>query len=156
MRRGSHKGQTLKAKELIEIIHSDISGLYDLSINNKKYFLTMLDEFSRKVRIFTLQSKAEAPDIIIEFFNYLNNQFKDYIIKILKYDREYKNKKINKCCKKNGIEKVNSPLYFPEINEKAEKINNTLRNSSKALMYWAKLSENFWNFAIKHVCFSII
>ena len=85
-----------------------------------------MDEFSRKVWIFTLKSKAEAPDKIIEFFTYLNNQFKDYTIKIFKSDggKEYKNKKINKYCKENGIEKVYSSLYFPEINGKAEKINN--------------------------------
>jgi len=124
MRRGSHKGKTSKAKELLEIIHSDISGSYNLSINNKKYFLTMKDKFSRKIWIFTLKSKAEAPDKIIEFFTYLNNQFKDYTIKIFKSDggKEYKNKKINKYCKENSIEKMYSPPYCPEISGKAEKL----------------------------------
>jgi len=38
---------------------------------------------------------------------------------------------------------VYSPSYFLEINGEAEKGNNTLRNSAKTLMYWAKLPKNF-------------
>jgi len=43
----------------------------------------------------------------------MNNQFKDYTIKIFKSDggKEYKNKKINKYFKENDIEKVYSPPY---------------------------------------------
>jgi len=45
-----------------------------------------MDEFSRKVWIYTLKSKAEAPELIVEFFKYLNNQFEEYNIKIFKSD----------------------------------------------------------------------
>ena len=81
MKRITHNGEPPKAKEKLEIIHSDISGPVNPSIDNKKYFITFMDEFSRKVWIFTLKSKSEAPDIIIDFFKYLNNQFKELSIK---------------------------------------------------------------------------
>jgi len=53
-----------------------------------------MDEFSRKVYFFTLKSKSEAPDIIIDFFKYLNNQFIELLIKKFRTDgdKEYKNK----------------------------------------------------------------
>ena len=107
MSRKSHGGKTPKATKILEIIHSDISGPYNSSINNKKYFITFMDEFSRKVWIYTLKSKAEAPELIVEFFKYLNNQFEEYNIKIFKSDggKEFKNKTVNKYCKENGIEK---------------------------------------------------
>jgi len=35
-------------------------------IDNKKYFITFMDEFSRKIWIFTLKSKSEAQNIIID------------------------------------------------------------------------------------------
>jgi len=107
MSRKSHGGKTSKATKIFEIIHSDISGPYNSSINNKKYFVTFMDEFSRKVWIYTLKSNAEAPELIVEFFKYLNNQFEEYNIKIFKSDggKEFKNKTVNKYCKENGIEK---------------------------------------------------
>ena len=81
-----------------------------------------MDEFSKIVWIFTLKSKSEAPDIIIDFFKYLNNQFKKLSIKKFRTNggKEYKNKKINKLCKDYGIEKLYSVPYNLEINGKAE------------------------------------
>jgi len=51
-----------RKKNSLEIIHSDISGPYNLSINIEKYFHTMMDEFTRKVWILALKLKAEAPE----------------------------------------------------------------------------------------------
>jgi len=155
MKRIAHNGEPPKAKEKLEVIHSDISGPVNPSIDNKKYFITFMDEFSRKVWIFTLKSKSEAPDIIIDFFKYLNNQFKELSIKKFRTDggKEYKNKKINKLCKEYGIEKLYSAPYNPEINGKAERINQTLVNAAISLLHWAGMSENFWEYAIKQACY---
>jgi len=56
-----------------------------------------------KVPICTLKSKAEALEIIVEFLNYLNNQFEEYNIKIFKSNggKKFKNKNVNIYCKKN-------------------------------------------------------
>ena len=155
MKRIAHNGEPPKAKEKLEVIHSDISGPVNPSIDNKKYFITFMDEFSRKVWIFTLKSKSEAPDIIIDFFKYLNNQFKELSIKKFRTDggKEYKNKKINKLCKEYSIEKLYSAPYNPEINGKAERINQTLVNAAITLLHWAGMSENFWEYAIKQACY---
>jgi len=97
-------------------------------VNSKIYLKTLIIEWKekiwkngwilkkkkkkkKKVKIFVLKSKAEIPDIIIEFFTYLNNWFKEYtinIFNIFKYDerKKYKNKKkINKDCNEYDIEK---------------------------------------------------
>ena len=68
-----------------------------------------MDEFPRKVWIFILKFKYEEPDIIIEFFKYLNNQFKELSIKkILELmgAKNIKIRKINKLCIEYGIEKT--------------------------------------------------
>jgi len=155
MKRNSHNGKVPESKQLLETIYSDISGPYNSSINGKKYFMTILDEYSRKLWIFTLKSKVQAPDIIIESFTYLNYLFKDYKIKNFKTDggKEYNNKIVNKYCSKHGIFKSESPPYVHELNGKAERINQTIQNSAKTLLLWAGLSENFWNFAIEYSCF---
>jgi len=125
-------GTILNQTRYFEVIHSDISGPYNSSINDKKYFITFLDEYSWKVWLFTLKSKAEAPDNIIDFLKYLNNQFENYKVKIFKIDggKEYKHKKIRRYCKDNGIEKSFSSPYCQENNGKAERIKSNNKKHS--------------------------
>ena len=68
MKRISHYKETPKAKEILEVIHSDIIGPISKSITGKRFILTLIDEYSWKSWIFLLASKSKATDIIINFF----------------------------------------------------------------------------------------
>ena len=68
MKRISHNKETPKAKEILEVIHSDIIGPISKSITGKRFILTLIDEYSWKSWIFLLASKSKATDIIINFF----------------------------------------------------------------------------------------
>jgi len=151
MKRISHNKETPKAKEILEVIHSDIIGPISKSITGKRFILTIIDEYSRKSWIFLLASKSEATDIIINFFNYLINQFVNKI-KSLKSDnpKEYSNKKLLDYCKQKGIKKIFSPVYNPENNGLAERFNQTIISCAKTLLFWSQLSENFWDFAVNY------
>jgi len=57
------------------------------------------DQYLNNLKGFiSVKSKAEVPEIIVEFIKYLNNQFEEYNIKIFKLDggKEFKNKTVNK------------------------------------------------------------
>ena len=60
--------------------------------------MTMIDVHSRKMWIFTLQSRSEAPELIVNFLKYLDKQFDDHKVKNFRTDggNEYKSKKVNK------------------------------------------------------------
>ena len=98
MKRIPHKSELPEAKEVLDTIQSDISGPFNPSINNKRYFMTMIDVHSRKMWIFTLQSRSEAPELIVNFLKYLDKQFDDHKVKNFRTDggNEYKSKKVNK------------------------------------------------------------
>eukprot|EP00833_Pecoramyces_ruminatium_P007370 jgi/Orpsp1_1/1181402/evm.model.c7180000077088.1 len=153
MKRKSHNKETPKAKDIIEVIHSDIIGPINDSYNGIRYIITFIDEKSHKSWIFLMKRKSEAINIIINFLKFLNNQFNDKKVKIFKSDnaREYRNKKIVEFCENNGIYKVYSPPYNPENNGMAERFNQTLISCAKTLLAWSKLSENFWDYAILYV-----
>jgi len=155
MKRYPHNGTTPKASKLLETIHSDIIGpIKPVFIDGMKYILTFIDEFSRKSWIFPLKEKAEAINNILFFLKYINNQYENKI-KFFKSDngREYNNSKIKKYCRKNGIKKIYSPPYNPEDNGITERFNQTLINSTKTLLFWAKLSLDFWSFSIIYANF---
>ena len=68
LRKSPFNGETPKATKLLETIHSDIVGPLESSYSNKNYFITFIDEFSRKSWIFLLKDKSEAVKYILYFF----------------------------------------------------------------------------------------
>lgn len=45
------------------------------TINGQKFFLTIVDEFSRNTWLFLMTNKLETSRIIIQFLNFIKNQF---------------------------------------------------------------------------------
>jgi len=152
MKRKPHNKEMPKASNILEVIHSDIIGPINDSINGMRFIITFIDEKTHKSWIFLMKRKSEAIDIIIKFLKYLNNLFNDKKVKIFKSDnaREYKNKRIISFCEDNGIAKIYSPPYNPENNGIAERFNQTLISCTKTLLSWSKHSENFWDYAITY------
>jgi len=150
LRNKPHNKTPPKANRILEVIHSDIMGPISPASNDGfKYVITFIDEFSRKAWIHLMKEKSEASNIIVEFLKYIDNHF-DKKIKYFKSDnaKEYNNSKVKKLCKKMGIKKIFSTPYNPQNNGIAERYNQTLINSTKTLIYWAKLSLDFWSYAI--------
>jgi len=100
------------------MIHSDIIGpINPTSIDNYKFIITFIDDFSRKSWIFLMKDKSNATSIIIYFLKYLDNHFQG-MVKFFKSDngKEYNNVKVKRMCKKIGIKKISSTPYNPQIN----------------------------------------
>jgi len=135
MKRFPHNKQTPKAEEILEIIHSDIIGPINDSITGMKFIITFIDEKSHKSWIFLMNKKKSAIDIILKFLKYVNNLFDNKKVKVFKSNnaRQYKNNKIIQFSENNGIQKIYSP---------------TLISCAKTLLFWSKLSENFWDYAV--------
>ena len=121
------------------------------SFNGKRYILTFIDEYTRKIWVFLLESKSDIPRTITIFFTYLNNQF-TMKIKSFHSDHgtEYDNKKVLNFCKENGILKTFSPPHNPQNNGIAERLNYTLVNCTKTLLQCSKMSIDFRDYAIKY------
>ena len=150
MKRRPHNKNVEKSTRKLEVIHSDIIGPLNESINGHKFILTFIDEATRKSWLFSMKSKADAIDLILNTLKGLNNLFDNYKIKYFKSDqgREYQNKKLIKFCKENGIIKIYSPPYNPENNGLVERFNQTVISCAKTLLFWSKLSQNFWDYAV--------
>ena len=119
-----------------------------------KYIITFIDKFSRKSWIYLLKDKREATTTILQFLKYLDNHFENKI-KFFKSDnaREYNNSRILKFCNKMRIMKIFSTPYNPENNGIAERFNQTIINSAKTLIFWSKLSIDFWSYAVIYANF---
>ncbi|GKC92417.1 copia protein [Tanacetum coccineum] len=65
------------------------------SINRKKYILVIIDDYSRYTWVYFLRTKDEAPNMIINFINQVQQSLKAQILKIRTDNgTEFKNKKL--------------------------------------------------------------
>jgi len=70
------------------LIHVDIWGPYSIpSIHGHKYFLTIVDDYSRHTWIFSLKQKSEVVKVLKNFVVFVPTQF-ETTIKIIRSDNE--------------------------------------------------------------------
>lgn len=98
-------GVTIRAQAPLKIIHTDLCGkLQSPSLDNSNYFLTFIDDFTKKSWIYLLKTKDEAFEYFKEFKAMVENQ-SNYVIKILRSDRggEYMSREFQNFRRHNGI-----------------------------------------------------
>jgi hypothetical protein len=59
----------------VEVLHSNVCGLfYEKSLGGNKYFITFVDDYSRKLCIYFIKAKEEVFDIFKKFKLRVENQ----------------------------------------------------------------------------------
>ncbi|KAJ0785458.1 putative RNA-directed DNA polymerase [Helianthus annuus] len=144
------KKVTWQASRPLELVHSDICGpMRTESIGGCKYFITFIDDFSRKTWVFFLKYKSEALNFF-KTFKALNERQSGYLIKTLRTDRggEYCSKFFQEYLKTCGIRHQLTNSYTPQQNGVAERKNRTLMELSRSMMNVKQLPNNYWAEAI--------
>lgn len=135
-----------RASNLLDIVHSDVCGPMDVeSLGGAKYFVTFIDDFSRKVFAYFLRSKGEVFDKFIEFKNFVEKQTGKKI-KVIRSDdgSEYVNKNFNEHFIANGIKHEKTVTYTPQQNGVAERMNRTIMEKVRCLLIDADMAHVFW------------
>lgn len=130
----------------LDKVTSDIVGpILPIDKRGNRYIITFLDKKTRYLEIELLKSKAESLNAFKRFKSRAENN-NTYSIKILKTDNgtEYTNKGFTTLLDTSGISHEYSPAYTKEPNGLAERVNLTLFNKIRALLYNSKLPKDFW------------
>ena len=109
------KSKSWRAKEVLGLVHSDICGpITPISNGGKKYFITFIDDCSRKTWVYILQEKSEAFNVFKIFKARVENET-GRIAKNLRTDRggEYCSKVFVDFCDTSGIRKELTTTYTP-------------------------------------------
>eukprot|EP00833_Pecoramyces_ruminatium_P016099 jgi/Orpsp1_1/1190131/evm.model.d7180000076770.1 len=135
--------------EPLELVHSDVVGKLDNSYNNFNYYVTFLDDFTRKCWVYPIKHKNDVSEIFIKFHKLISN-ITNYKLKTLKSDNgtEYINHNFIDYLNNNGIQFIHSTPGYLQQNGRAERLNQTLNNCCKTLLNAANLPLSFWDFAI--------
>lgn len=144
-----------RATRILELIHSDVCGPMSInSIGGKRYFVTFIDDFSRKCFVYMIAHKNQVLKCFKEFKLFVEGQM-EVKIKSLRTDwgGEYINNDFDKFLLENGISHQKSAVYSPQQNGLAERMNRTIIEKVRCMLIDAALSLGFWAEAVQTAVF---
>ncbi|KAA8490359.1 Retrovirus-related Pol polyprotein from transposon TNT 1-94 [Porphyridium purpureum] len=134
-----------------EVLHTDICGpIEPESCDGEKYFLTIIDEFSSLSNVYVMTRKSKAKSMLIAGILWLENQLGSKI-KSVRSDRgsEYASRQVQNWFEMKGIDWCPTAPYTPENNGIAERMNRTLLEKVRCLLFDANLPLEYWGKALE-------
>ena len=133
-----------KTTRVFELVHSDLWGPYrSVSHSGARYFLTIVDDYSRSVWVHLLNDKTEAPTCLKNFFVMVNTQFQTNV-QSFRSDNGTEFMSLTGYFHQHGILHETSCVGTPQQNGRAERKHRHILNVARALHFQANLPIEFW------------
>jgi hypothetical protein len=142
------KDGATRATKVLEIVHSDVCGpMKNMSLGGARYFLTFIDDFSRKMWVYPLKAKSECFERLKEF-KALAEKEVDSHIKVLRSDNggEYTSNQFEAYLKAQRIAHQTSTPHTPQQTGVAERANRTIEEMARSMIHGQGLD---WSFGLK-------
>ncbi|GJX10003.1 retrovirus-related pol polyprotein from transposon TNT 1-94 [Tanacetum coccineum] len=131
---------------VIDYVYSDLWGPSQVeSLGGKRYFLSIVDDYSMRVWAYILRFKHEAFGKFKEWKQLVENQT-GRTIKKLRTDNglEFCNWEFEQLCIESGIARHLTVAGTPQHNGVAERMNKTLMDKVRCLLIQSGLPKTFW------------
>lgn len=145
------KATTHHASKILELIHSDVCGPFRVpSTGGAKFFVTFIDDFSKKIWIYFISHKSHVLAKFQQFINLIETSTGKRIQK-LRTDNggEYTSKAFHDLCSTKGISRELIPPYTSQRNGVAERRNRSLLDITRCLLLDKSLPGHLWGEAVK-------
>ncbi|CAL2270573.1 unnamed protein product [Prunus armeniaca] len=144
------RNQAQRATAPLELVHVDLCGpMRNDSIAGNKYFMLLIDDFSRMTWVYFLRYKSDAFNCFRKFkaMTELQSGFK---IKCLRSDRggEFKSSEFDLFCEKEGIQRQFTLAHTPQQNGVVERKNKTVIEMAKSMLHEKKMPYFLWAEAV--------
>lgn len=138
-----------------ELVHSNICGpLPTTTVTGKKYFITLVDDFSRLTITKAITAKSEASQTVQEMIAQLQKQTGCTTREIrTDHGGEYKSAAFLGWLRTNGITVRPTVAYHSQTNGVPERINRTIGNMMRANLFASGLPKGYWHLALEYVTF---
>ena len=130
---------------VFELLHCDLWGPYKTTSCGSKYFLTILDDYSRAVWIYLLPSKRDAPKHLRDFIALVERQFNTHV-KTIRSNNGSEFVCLTNFFREKGIIHETSCVGTPQQNGRVERKHRHLLNVARALRFQASLPVDFWSY----------
>nr|GEZ79290.1 retrovirus-related Pol polyprotein from transposon TNT 1-94 [Tanacetum cinerariifolium] len=125
------------------------------SVNEKKYILVIVDDYSRFTWVKFLRSKDETLDFIIKFLKMIQVRLKVPVHHIRTDNgTEFVNQTLRDYYEEVGISHETSVARSPQQNEVVERCNHTLIEAARTMLIYAQAPLFLWAEAVATACFT--
>jgi transposase InsO family protein len=145
MRRQFEKTNLLATRPL-KLIHTDIcSPITPDSFSGKEYFITFIDDYSRKCWVYFLEKKSETFETFKKF-KVMVEKTMGKNIRSLRSDRdnEYKFNQFKSYCENHRIHRFFTAPYTLQLNDVAERKNKTILDMVRSMIKTKEMPKEFW------------
>jgi transposase InsO family protein len=142
---------------ILHYIHFDVWGPSPtISYGRSSYFVTFIDDFSRKVWIYMLKRKADV-FIVFKQFRALVEKSTGRSIKCLRIDNggDFTSMEFENYCKEFGIDRHKTTGYTPQQNGVIERMNKTLLERARSMLSNANLQQELWAEEVTTACYLV-
>ncbi|KAG3215583.1 Retrovirus-related Pol polyprotein from transposon TNT 1-94 [Phytophthora cactorum] len=144
------KSSPNRAKQVLEVVHSDVCGpMQTPTFGGKRYFVTFIDDKSHFCVVYLLRNKSEVAAKFAEFVVFAETQTGKRV-KTLRSDNggEYTSSTMAKFCSDRGIVQKFTPPYTPQLNGVAERMNRTLVECARCMLEHVGMPKPYWGEAV--------
>ena len=137
-----------------ELLVMDTAGPINTEQQHKRYYLLIIDHFTRFTWIFTIERPKEIKYELKRFITKIENQFNTKI-KNIRTDNgnEFNNEVMKEFCEEKGINHQKTSPYSPQSNGIAERYNRTIKNMIRYMLINANLPNIFWTYAAEYAVY---
>ncbi|KAL0286870.1 UNVERIFIED_CONTAM: Retrovirus-related Pol polyprotein from transposon TNT 1-94 [Sesamum angustifolium] len=142
----SQNPNPVSSSSILDYVHADVWGPSNVSTHGgNKYFLSIIDNFSRKVFVFLMKHKSDVFENFRKWKILVENQTGKKL-KVLRTDNglEFCNQSFSNLCDECGIKRHKTNPYTPQQNGVAERMNRTLLEKVRCMLISSGLPKSFW------------
>ncbi|GJY39101.1 retrovirus-related pol polyprotein from transposon TNT 1-94 [Tanacetum coccineum] len=156
-KRESHPPKPVpNSKQRLHLLHMDFCGPMRIaSINEKRYVLVIVDDYSRYTWVHFLRSKDEAPEVIKTFLKKITVLLQAPVI-MVRTDNgtEFKNQVLQEYFNSVGISHQASSVRTPQQKGVVERRNRTLVEAARTMLIFSRAPLFLWAEAIATTCYT--
>ena len=144
----------IRSNKPLELVHMDVCGpMPTPSRGGARYFLSITDDYSRKVFVYPMKRKAEVFDKFKQFQNRAERFLNTKILNVRTDNgMEFCSNEFENFLNTLGIHAERTNTYTPEQNGVSERYNLTALDCIKAMLNDSNLKDDFWAEAL--LCFT--
>ena len=143
--------------EILDLIHSDVYVPHNIkSLGGASYFVTFVDDASRKVRDFPIKSKDQVLDTFQKFHMVVERETNRLIICIRTNNgKEYCSNSFEEYYSEHGIKHLKIVPRTPQQNRTTERMNQTIMEKVRSMLSYFGLPKYFWVEVVRTTCYLI-
>lgn len=151
MTRASFPTSTTTTVEPLELLSVDLAGPFDHTIGGARYFMIVVDDFSKNYHVELLRNKSGAVGLLKLLVRRWETQLGKRV-KVIRSDNggEFDNGDMAAFCTERGIRQQMTTARTPEQNGAAERAVRTTKEGIRALLIESGLEDKYWGAAARN------